>query len=213
MKTGMVSGGAIDGRNGRGGRHCARNPRCSMVWRSGGMRLARPAAKFAVKTLVQTVLPWLARLNQRQIQRLPSRAFEQRLRHELRSVVRTQAQRGSTFADQSGQHLDHPARLDAPDNVYSQAFTRVFVYHGQAFDLLTVSAGVADKVVRPQFVCSHRQLRSWVGRRHAFPRPLPGHLQPGFGPQPERLVGAHDMPQTFHEHVDPAISKARIRRS
>lgn len=42
-------------------------------------------AKFAVKTLVQTVLPGLARLNQRQIQRVPSRPFEQRLQHELLS--------------------------------------------------------------------------------------------------------------------------------
>ena len=117
-------------------------------------------AKFAVKTLVQTVLPWLARFNQRQIQRLSSRPFEQRLRHEFRSVVRTQAQRGSTFADQAGQHLDHSARSDAAGNVYSQAFTRVFVHHGQAFDLLTVCAGVVDKVVRLQFVCSHRQLWS-----------------------------------------------------
>ena len=29
----------------------------------------------------------------------------------------------------------------------------------------------------------------------------------------KHLVDAHDMPQTLHEHVDPTISEARIRRS
>ena len=91
--------------------------------------------------------------------------------------------------------------------------SRVVVHHGQAFDLLTVRAGVVDKVVRPQFVSSHRRLRTRAICSHAFPRPLPGHLQSGLGPQPEILVGTHDMPQAFHEHVDPAISKTRICRS
>jgi len=140
-------------------------------------------SKFAIKTLVQTVLPWLTRFNQRQLQRFPGCPFEQRLRHELRTVVRAKTQRGSAFADQARQHLDNPTRPAAACNVYSQTLPRMFIHHGQAFDLLTICIGVVDKVVSPQFVCTHWQLWSRTGRRNPLPRPFSGHLQSSLGPQ------------------------------
>ena len=70
------------------------------------------SSRIAVNTLIQAVLPWLARLVKRQIQRVHSRPFELRLRDEFRSAARAQDQRGSTIADQLGQHLNHPALPD-----------------------------------------------------------------------------------------------------
>src|SRR5262245_7491522 len=62
-------------------------------------------AEAAVEALVGTVLPRLAKIDQRGLDAGSFEALEDRFADELRPVVRAQEPRCATFADQSGQHL------------------------------------------------------------------------------------------------------------
>ena len=57
-----------------------------------------------------------------------------------------------TFADQSGQHLDHTAQRMLPATSIASALAGEFVDHGEAFQVLAVGTGVEHEVVRPDVI-------------------------------------------------------------
>src|SRR5262245_28180616 len=90
-------------------------------------------AEATVEALVGTVLPRLARIDQRGLHASGLQPLQDRLADEFRTVVRTQVSRRTTLADQAGKHLDDTPRADAAGDVDCQALAGVLVDHGEAF--------------------------------------------------------------------------------
>ena len=86
--------------------------------------------------------------------------LQDRVAHELRTVVRAQEGRRAVRADQARQHVDHSARADAAGHVDRQALVGEFVDHRQTLELLAVGAGIEHEVVGPDVIGGPRRQRA-----------------------------------------------------
>src|SRR5512134_1340337 len=169
-------------------------------------------AELPVEALVGTVLPGLARVDQRRLDALGSQPLEDGATDELRAVVRAQVARRPVGADQLGQELDHPLGADGAGHVDRQAFPRELVDDGQAFDLLTVRASVEDEIVGPDEVRARRRKRSRPARGNPAPRTPSRQLQPRFAPQPVGTLPGELVTRATQEDAHAPIAVARILR-
>ena len=116
-------------------------------------------AEHPVEGLVGAVLPRLSGLYQRRFDVLLGEPIRNRAGEEFRPFIRAQIPPSAMDADQLGEHLLVPCAADAAAQVDRQRLARVFVDHGEAFELLTVGAGVEDEVV-----CPHLPRTGWRQR-------------------------------------------------
>src|SRR5262245_23731875 len=151
-------------------------------------------AETTVETLVGAVLPRLAGIDQRHFDPGDFQPLEDCLAHEFRAVVRAQELRCAAFADQSGQHFDHPPRADATRHVDRQALAGELVDHREALQALAVGAVVEQEVVRPDVVRPRIWQWTRTRARYAPPWPSPRQLQSCQTPQPIGPVPAPGAP-------------------
>jgi len=140
-------------------------------------------AELAVETFVGAVLPRLARIDERGFDLLLKSPCQQRGTDEFGAVVGPYVTWCAMQTDEAAQYLDNPAGANRSGHVNGQAFPRVFIDHGQAFELLSVGAGVKHKVIAPDRVSGRGGERSGPTLRNAAPTPLGGYLQTGLRPQ------------------------------
>jgi hypothetical protein len=117
---------------------------------------------------------------------------------------------GAVHADEAGEHVDDAPGPDAAGDLDRQAFARPLVDNRQALERLPVRTRVEEEVVRPDLIRRGRRRRTRPARRHAAPRPLPGHLEASLPPQAIQAVGTHPQVGAFQEDEDPAIAIPRI---
>src|SRR5215813_12327624 len=104
-------------------------------------------SKFPVEALVRSILPRLARIDERRFDSLVCEPAQNRPRDELRAVVGSEVSRCTAFAHQLRQHLDHAARTDASTDIDRRTFTRELVQDRQALQRLSIRARVEHEVV------------------------------------------------------------------
>ena len=126
--------------------------------------LRHSSRKLAVEALVGSVLPGLARIDQRRGDAALGDPLEDRVADELRPVVRAQEERRSVRADETREHLDHALGADRAGHVDGQAFVGELVDDRQALDLLALGGGVEDEVVGPDEVGVGSAAAAEVGR-------------------------------------------------
>src|SRR6266498_1094899 len=117
-------------------------------------------AELAVEALVVAVLPRLARIDQGGVDLRFGEPFQDRLTHELGSVVRAQEHRRAAHANQAGEYFDDARGADTARHVDRKALTRELVDDGEAFELLPIGAGVVDKIVGPYLIGTARRQRT-----------------------------------------------------
>src|SRR5262249_62029383 len=81
-------------------------------------------SKFPVEALVRSILPRLARIDERRFDALVCEPAQNRPRDELRAVVGSEVSRCTAYAHQLRQHLDHAARTDASPDTDRPTTTR-----------------------------------------------------------------------------------------
>jgi hypothetical protein len=118
-------------------------------------------AELAVEAFGNAILPRIAGLDQRRADALRDDPGQQRLGHELRSVVAAQEGRGAAGAHQAGQHLDDTGGANAAVDIDGQTFLGELVRDGQALELLAVGAMIEHEVLGPHLV---RPARRTCGR-------------------------------------------------
>ena len=112
------------------------------------MRLAGPraepldaqalVAQAPVEASIGTVLPSLARIDQRRGDATVGDPLEDRSADELWPVVRAQEDRRSVRADETREHVDHPLEAVRACHVDDKALVGELVDYGQALDLLAL---------------------------------------------------------------------------
>jgi len=165
-------------------------------------------AELAVERLIGSVLPRLARLNERSVDILFGEPSEDRLGDELRSVIRSKYLRCAVNADELREHFDHSGRSNAACHIDRQTFTGVLIDHRQTLQLLPVGTGVKHEVVRPDPVlgCGRYRPRPRTGETAA--RSLLRHLKPYRRPYPVGAVGAHRQTTPLQENLNPSVPEA-----
>src|SRR5579872_6906993 len=126
-------------------------------------------AELAVERLVGSVLPRFSRINVRGIDVGLSQPLQHGTGDELRAVVRAQVLGASMDADQFAQHLDDPAGTDASGHVDRQTLASELIDHGQALELLSIGAGINEKVISPHLTHGHCRQWPWARSRHTTP--------------------------------------------
>lgn len=167
-------------------------------------------AKFAVETLVEAILPGLARIDKRCLNAFAHQPLQDRTADELRPVVRAQVTRGAVQAHQPRQHINHPLRSDAARDIDSEAFARPFVDDREALELPPVGTRVEDEIDRPHVVASSGCLRSRAPRGDAASRAFARYLQPGQFPKSMHAVAAHGEAFGFEEDADTPVAIAWV---
>jgi len=122
-------------------------------------------AEAAVERSVSTVLPRLARIDQRRFDVRRGQPLGKMAWLTNSSIVGAEEQRCTVAAHQPGKNFDHAPRADAASDVDRQALVGELVDDGQTLDLLAVSASVEHEVVSPQLVCCDRCQRARSTRR------------------------------------------------
>jgi len=117
-------------------------------------------AELAIEALVVAVLPRLTGVDQGGIDLSFSEPRQDSIANEFRTVVRTQEHRCPVHADQTGEHVNDAGGADTACDIDGEALAREFVDHGEAFDLLSVGAGVVNEIVGPHLIRTHR--RQWT---------------------------------------------------
>ena len=166
--------------------------------------------EFAVKALADAVLPWLAWIDQRDVDLLCDDPAQQLARHKLRTIVRAEESRCPALAHQSRQHINPPRRADASIDVDRKAFLGELVGHRQTLQLLTIGRSVEHEVVAPHLV--HHRRRLWPGprRRHTPAASLAWHLKLRQPPQAPRPTRAHRIAIARQENPNAPIAVAWI---
>ena len=113
-------------------------------------------AEFAVKGLIGTVLPRLARIDDGGIDLIVGEPLQDCMANEFWSAIRAQECRCTMAAYQAGQNIDDPRGTNTPGDIDLQAFMGKFIDHGQTFELLAVGTGVEDEIVGPDMIGSQR---------------------------------------------------------
>ena len=121
--------------------------RCCLPSGSEPFHAEALVAQLSVEALVGAVLPGFAGSDVGCLDAGAQHPTQDRGRHELRSVVRSEISRSASNADQSGQDVDHPAGSNASGDVDRQCLACPLVDDRQAFDLLPVGRGVEYEVV------------------------------------------------------------------
>ena len=108
--------------------------------------------QFPVEAFVRPILPGLACLDIHRLNSLVCEPTLDRLRHKLWPIITPDECRRAMLPDEPLDHLDHPRRRDPTLHFHRQAFARPFVNDRQNFQLLTVGAGIMDKIVGPDMI-------------------------------------------------------------
>lgn len=114
-------------------------------------------AQAHVEALVGAVLPGLAGIDVGHLHTGLDDPLQDLLADELRTVVAPKDARCTVNADQLGKDLYHPLGADASRHVDRQALAGELVDHGQAFQRLSLGAGVVDEVVCPDAIRACRR--------------------------------------------------------
>ena len=86
-------------------------------------------------------------------------------------------------AYQAAQYLNDACRPDTAGHINRQAFSRVLIDHRQAFQCLTIGAGVIHEIVAPDTVFAGGQTRPGVRGRYPAPLAFGRHLKTRLAPQ------------------------------
>lgn len=81
-------------------------------------------------------------------------------------------------ADQPAQDVDDTTRPDRSRDINRQALPGVFIDQRQAFQLLTVGAGIEYEGVAPYRIPDSRRMRPGPASRNPAPAPLAGTCRP-----------------------------------
>jgi hypothetical protein len=151
--------------------------------------------QLTVEAFVRAVLPWLARLDVRCVDLGAGDSLRDGARDELRPTFRSNVLRRAVLADRPAQRFDDPCGANGAGYVDSEALPGVLVDDRQALQLLTIGTGAEDEVTGLGLV-AHAG-RQWPGTRsgHTLPRPLAGHLKPGFVQEPMAATSAVSAPR------------------
>jgi hypothetical protein len=168
--------------------------------------------ELAVERFIIPVLPRLPRIDMRRVDVRLQQPAQYRPGDELGSIVGSQVPRATVNADQSAQYLDDPAGADAPGHVDRKALASELIDHGEALELLTISAGVEYKIIRPYL--THGRRRQWPRSRsrHTSARPFFRHLQLVQPPEPVSPISTHDVPSARQEHLDAPVAIPGVLR-
>ena len=120
--------------------------------------------------------------------------------------------RRPVYADQFAQHLDDSVGTNTSRHIDRKTFACKFIDHRQTFQLLTVGAGVEDKIVGPHVIGSESRQRARPTARYPSPRPLSRHLKPCKTPDSMYAIGTHHLTLPFQENLNAPIAVARILR-
>ena len=135
--------------------------RCDRLWAASEVLDAQAlVAELPVEALVGAVLPRFAGIAERAADALGDDPLQDRVRHELRPVVRAHEGGRAVDAHETGEHVDDAARADAAGDVDGEALARPLVDDGEALELLAIGAGVEDEVVRPDVIPAGRRRRA-----------------------------------------------------
>ena len=82
--------------------------------------------------------------------------LQDRLGYKLRAVVATQIARCTVDADHSRKHVDDTRAANGARHINRQALPGVFIDEREALELLTIGAGIEDKVIGPDVILISR---------------------------------------------------------
>ncbi len=106
-------------------------------------------AKPTVEAFIGSVLPGLSRIDERRTDLLVGKPLGDSLADELRAIVGANKCRCSSITDLACEDLDHVLRTDAAGDLDCQALAGELIDQRQAFELLSVGAGIEQKIDRP----------------------------------------------------------------
>lgn len=167
-------------------------------------------AEAAVERFVGTVLPWLARINQRRLDVRRGQPLQDGVAYELGAVVGSKEQRRTVATHEPGQHLDYARGADAAGDVDCQALVGELVDHRQTLELLAVGAGVEYEIVGPDLVRGDWRQRTGSACGNPTPRTFARQAESGMTPQTASAIDTHTESFSTQEDPNPPIAVARI---